>query len=135
MNLRPLVIDDAARAEAARVLAHAEKNHYHPKPGNDVPGDDPAFTARFGTYRAVFTFTHADGLIYRHLSVSVPGKKFPNPVAVFNIAEMFGFAGYDPNKHYAAKLPDGWLMDVNDNEHCVIVAQPIGADVLKEKLQ
>jgi hypothetical protein len=30
--LRPLIIDATAKAKAARVLAHAEKNHYRPGP-------------------------------------------------------------------------------------------------------
>ena len=122
MKLRPLIIDDAAKATAARVLAYAENHPY--RSGQPTPGDNPNFVAEFGTYRAVFTFTHADGLIYRHLSISVPGTKFPNPAAAFMIATLFGFTGWDERTIH--RPPEGWLMDINDSDHCVVLAQICG---------
>src|SRR5215831_1573268 len=94
-GLRPLIINDKARAKAAKVLKHAEQNHYRPGPNAKTPGDDDRFVAKLNTYRAVFTFTHSDGMIWRHLTVSVPGTKFPNPAAAFMIAQLFGFTGWD----------------------------------------
>lgn len=133
MNLRPLVIDDKAKADAASVrsLAEQDSNHYRPdRPGAKIPGDDSRFVAHFGTYRAVFSLTHADGLVYRHLSVSVPGGKYANPVAVFHIAELFGFAGYEGGEF----PPADWLTTVSEDERCIVVAQPLAADAPKEKL-
>lgn len=122
--MRPLVIDDAARSEAARVIGHAEAHHYYPgKMG--TPGDDPAFVAKFGTYRSVFTFTHSDGAVWRHLSISVPSKKFPNPYAAYMIAELFGFTGWNGK---TVEPPEGWLMNVNDREHCITLVQPIASE-------
>ena len=69
--LRPLIIDATAKAKAARVLAHAEKNHYRPGPDVPPPGDHERFVAYLNTYRAVFTFAHTGGMILRHLSISV----------------------------------------------------------------
>lgn len=107
--VRPLVIDDEAKAIAARVIAHAEAHPYHPRPGSTPPGDDPNFVAKLGTYRAVFTITHSDRMVFRHLSISVPGKGFPNPLAVMLIGELFGFTGIEtapPNKSRTA----GWFL-------------------------
>lgn len=133
--MRPLVIDDETRAKVAAVIAHADKHHYMPQPGSPPPGDDERFVAKLGTYRTVFTFTIAEGVLWRHLSVSVPMKgKFPNPVAVFMIAELFGFTGYDSSQHYMASPPKGWAIHVNDDEHCVVVAQPIAATVAKAEM-
>lgn len=121
--MRMLVIDDAARAAAARVLAHAKAHHYRPGPGQTPPGDDNRFVAMLGTYRAVFSFTHSDGGVWRHLSVSVPGTMFPNPAAVFTIADLFGFGGYDQND--PAKPGAKWMFDAMDAEHCVVVAERV----------
>lgn len=122
--MRPLVVDAAAKATAARVLAYAEAHPY--RPGGPVPGDDPNFVARFGTYRAVFTFTHSNGFVYRHLSVSVPSAKYPNPAAAFMIASLFGFTGWD--ERTIDRAPPGWIMDVNKAEHCIVLAQECGRE-------
>lgn len=128
--MRALVIDDNARAEVARVLAHAEKHHY--RSGQPPPGDNEHFVARLGTYRVVFSFTHADDMVWRHLSVSISGARWPHPIAVFMIADLFGFTGYDPNVA-GDKPPQGWAISTSDAEHCVVVAQPIAADVARER--
>lgn len=122
--MRPLIIDDAARAKIARVVAYAMDHPYRPGPGAITPGDNPNFVANLSTYRAVFTFTHHGGQVFRHLSVSVPSKGYPNPAAAFFIAHEFGFTGWDEKQ--IDKLPDGWMMDVNDGEHCVVLAQECG---------
>jgi hypothetical protein len=123
-GLRPLMIDDAARAKIARVVAYAMDHPYIPGPRAPVPGDDPHFVAHLNTYRAVFTFTHSAGKVYRHLSISVPGKGYPNPAAAFLIASEFGFTGWDEKQ--IDRLPEGWLMDVNDADHCVVLGQECG---------
>jgi hypothetical protein len=121
MKIRPLVIDAAARATIARVIAHAMDHPYRPGPGVGAPGDNQNFVAKLNTYRAVFTFTVTPEACYRHLSVSVPGEKYPNPAAAFMIADAFGFTGWDHKQ--VEKLPDGWMIDVNKSEHCVVLAQ------------
>jgi hypothetical protein len=116
---RSLIIDDVARAKAARVLAHAEANPY--LPGDPVPGDQPGFVAHFGSYRSVFTYTHTHWLIFRHLTVSVPTPgKYPNPIAVFEIANLFGFTGHDG---ISDTPPVDWRWDVKPDENCIVVLQ------------
>jgi hypothetical protein len=86
-RMRPSIIDDEARAKAARVLAYAEA---HPcRAGGPTPGDDPNFVADFdiGTSQldrsalpGVFTFTHSEGRVLPapvHLSAE---HGYPNPV-------------------------------------------------------
>lgn len=132
--MRALLINDEARAKVAAVIAHAEKHHYMPQPGSPPPGDDERFVAKLGTYRTVFTFTIAGGVLWRHLSVSVPGKKFPNPVAVFAIADLYGFTGYDASEHYMASPPKGWAINISDDEHCVVVGQPVASTATKAEI-
>ncbi len=130
--MRALIIDDEAKATAARILAYADTHHYHPgRPGQMTPGDDPNFVAHFDTYLAVFSYTHADGIVYRHLSVSVPGSKYPNPFAAFTIAEMFGFTGW--NQRTVEPPPEGWQIDVSQREHCIVLAQVCGHDHLRRE--
>lgn len=124
--IRPLIIDDEARAKAAKVLAYAEAHPYYPRQTTGVPSDDPNFVAMFNTYRAVFTFTHSDGSIYRHLSISVPGSFFANPAAVFTIAALFGFSGWD--ERTIDRAPGDWMLGVNEDEHCVTVVQECGRE-------
>lgn len=120
--LRPLVIDDEARAKAARVIEHAKAHHFHP--GKDPsPGDDPRFVAYLNTYRCVFTFTHADdGKLYRHLSVSIPNPGlFPHPAAILTIGTLFGLTGWD--ERTVDVMPKTWHLDINEVEHFIQVAQ------------
>lgn len=119
--IRALVIDEAARAQARRVIEHAKAHPY--RPGDPVPGDNPDFVAQLGSYRAVFTYTKSDGTTFRHLSVSVPGRGYPHPAAIFTIAELFGLTGWDGRTLHRA--PADWMVSVNRDEHCVVVGQRI----------
>jgi hypothetical protein len=124
--MRALIIDDTAKTEIARVKTHAEAHHYTPGAWK-VPGDDPRYVAKLGSYRVVFTITHAGHDVFRHLSVSVPGNKYPNPAAVFLIAHEFGFTGWD-EKVPGDPGPD-WVVGPHKHDRCVVVAQdfPHGA--------
>jgi hypothetical protein len=121
MRMRPLIIDARALAEVARVKAYAEAHHY--RPGDQTPGDNPKFVAKLSTYRVVFTITHSDAMVWRHLSVSVPSTKWPNPAAVFMLAHHFGFTGWNESK--PSDPGKEWLCDMNKREHCIVVAQPL----------
>jgi hypothetical protein len=132
--VRPLIIDDAAKAKAARVLDYAAAHHYRPgRPGQTTPGDDPNFVAHFGTYRAVFTYTQEprSARVYRHLSISVPGKKYPHQAAAFMIATLFGFTGWD--ERTIDRAPEGWQIEVNQREHCIVLAQVCGHEHQRRK--
>lgn len=108
--MRALVIDDAAKAEAARVISYAMEHPYHPRQGAPVPGDDPGHVAELNTFRAVFSFTVMQGQTFRQLSISVPGGLWPNPWAVCMIAELFGFTGWDGVT--VDPLPASWMAHV-----------------------
>lgn len=121
--MRPLFIDDEARAEVARVVSHAMDHPFYPG-RSATPGDDPHFVALLNTYRTVFTFTHIDDRVYRHLTISVPVTgKYAHPVAAFTIASLFGFTGYDDSK--PLKPGEDWLVDTNENENSIVLAQEI----------
>lgn len=121
--LRPLIIDAEAKAKAARVIAHAAAHPFHPGVG-PTPGDDPRFVAHLNTYRCVFTFTHAEGKVFRHLSVSIPSAGlFPHPAAILTIATLFGFTGWD--ERTIDHMPKDWMLDLNEVDGCAQVAQII----------
>lgn len=76
--MRVLLIDDAARAKVDKVVAYAMDHPYRPGPGKRPPGDDPEHVVHLDTYRAVFTYTHAQGSMYRHLAmVAMGGSRRP----------------------------------------------------------
>jgi hypothetical protein len=123
--MRPLLIDDVAKRKAQAVLDYAltRAHWYRPGKSTQVPGDDPNFVVHLNTYRCVFTITqHSDGFVMRHLTVSVPGELYPSIVAVFMIAELFGFHGWDGKT--VDRLPENWMAQINKAEQCVVLAQP-----------
>ncbi len=122
-RMRPLVIDDAARALAASVRAYADAHPYRPGPGVKPPGDNPEHVALINTFRVVYSLTEAGGQRFRHLSVSVPGTKWPNPAVIWTIAELFGFTGWD--QQAIDKPPDGWMMELDKVNRAVVVAQEL----------
>jgi hypothetical protein len=66
--------------------------------------------------------------VWRHLSISVPGKNYPNPFAAFTIAALFGFTGWDEKT--IEPPPEGWEIHVQLHEHCIVMAQIIRAGAL-----
>ena len=117
------MIDDNAKAKVARVIGYAMDYPFFPGK-SPTPGDDPNFVVHLDTYRCVFTFSHVEGKVYRHLTISIPRTKFyPNAVAAFHIAELFGFTGYD--KSQPSKPPEGWMMDVKRDENYLMLVQEV----------
>lgn len=126
--MRALVIDEGVQDRIREVLyfAMAVPNHYRPFEGKDtalkIPGDDPRYVALVPQgYKAVFTLTEdREGKLWRHLSVSVPGGKYPNPFAVWTIATKFGFEGWDG---ISLTPPKNWVFNRDDGagKRCVVV--------------
>lgn len=110
MNIRPLIINDVVKAEAAKVVEYASKHFYIPGESALPPGDIPAHVLNlaFG-YRCVFSYTAFQGRIFRDLSVSVSAKgKYPNQQALFTIAtELFGFTGWNGGEE---PPPPDWMI-------------------------
>jgi hypothetical protein len=121
--VRPLIIDDVAKARAAKLRAYAEQPEHHYTPYVDaVPGDQPEFQLQLNTYKCVFTITKSprDGSLVRHLSISIPAAgSYANPVAVFAIADLLGFTGWDG----ADKAGKDWTVGMHETERCIVVAQ------------
>jgi hypothetical protein len=131
--VRPLLIDNETRAKVKLVLDFAEQpeNYYIVGAGGfsfqRPPSDDDRHVTWIPVgFKCVFSMTRsvAEGKLYRHLSISVPAAgKYPNPYAAYVIAELFGFTGW--NQKAVIPPPVNWLMNVNKEEHCVMLAQAV----------
>lgn len=122
--IRPLILDEAIKAEAAKVIEYAAMHHYIPGESPLPPGDyaEHVLKTQFG-YRCVFSFTVVHGQMYRDLSVSVSTKgKYPNEFAFYTIAtELFGFTGWDGSTILPA--PKDWMIDRDVHYPAVRVVQ------------
>jgi hypothetical protein len=123
MNIRPLVVDDAARQKVKRIVDYALDPAHWYRPGKDsrVPGNDPHFVAHLDTYRCVFTITDGPQGAFRHLTISIPSEQYANVFVAYTIAELFGFTGWDGKSF---DLPESWFANANKDEHCVVLCQP-----------
>ena len=132
MNVRPLVIDDAFKAECRRLREFAEnpKNWYELGENLEppfVPGDRPEYVLKteFG-FRVVFTITHVPShrpQPFRHMTISVPGENQPNPTVVFTIAHHLGFTGAVTTDGVATE-PGKWGIAANREDDCITVQEP-----------
>lgn len=99
--MRPLIINDETKAEVQRVLRHAEANamswaELQARATGAITtalGSDPAFRCVLPMgYVCVFCFEMQRAVKMRYLSVSVADSgKWPNELAVDQIAQLFGF--------------------------------------------
>lgn len=127
--MRALVIDDAAKETARRVVEFAIKpeNWYRVDGGSGlnegivIPGSDLRYGCKLNTFRCVFSITKSAQGTWRHLSISVPSEHYPNPFAVYTIAELFGFKGWNG---ITEDLPANWQVAVNPQEHCIVMICP-----------
>lgn len=140
-TMRLLSISPDVRQAADRLREHAEKpeNWFRPGPpetwgrlqGSGLrPGDKPEHHLQipFG-FSCVFSWTIASfggkPTVVRDLSVKVPDA-IPNPIAVYEIAELFGFT-----KREKPGSPGGsWLLHLDScKTPCVCVIEAVeGAD-------
>lgn len=115
------MIDNAARAKAMKVIAHANAHPFDPGVDAWVPGDIPDFAEMFDAYRVVFTFSRVGNQLWRHMSVSAPGGLYPSLMAIFTLAELFGFTGW--NQEAIKQMPEDWLAIVFDDPPHVVLIQ------------
>jgi hypothetical protein len=130
--MRPLIIDEVARAKAQAIIEYAIAHPYQPGPGIKPPGDDPGHWAMFNTFRVVFSFTYGTGsyapgepqqpMKFAHISISIPGGKWPNPIAVWSLCDLFGFTGWDGKSQ---EPPPGWLPHMDHQHRAIVVVQPL----------
>ena len=124
--MRPLFLTPENKEKALVVLSFAERpeNWFHSPGSSRVPGDRAEFTVVIDTFRCVYTHTVSNGRHFRHLSISVPAVgKMPHPISVFTLATFFGFTGAEMAKDVATDHGDDWMLDMNDGERCIVVAQ------------
>jgi len=120
MSLRPLIIGPEERAAAVRIIAYAEKHPYYVGDAM-VPGNIPQHVLIWTSgYRAVFSMTASGGVLWKHLSVSVPGEHLPNPEAVKAIGVLFGFT---PEPIGRSGFPTKWGIELSKHENCVVVGE------------
>ena len=125
--MRPLVIDDDQQrgVDALVKFASEEENWFHAFKDTWTPGDRPEYILHLNSYRCVFTCTESsDGKLYRHLSISVPAD-YPAPIAVFQLAAMFGFTGGQDGSGICVGPGDSWSIRVDTEAHCIVVAQEV----------
>jgi hypothetical protein len=125
--MRPLIIDDQIKAEIRRVVDYAARpeNYYEPGISPQPPGDDARHVVLIPVgFRCVFSITKGGQQLFRHLSISVDSLKYPNEVAVWAIADLFGFTGWNG---FDEAHPIDWMFYVNKDEHCVVVGQLLNA--------
>lgn len=109
------MIDDAARAELARLKERAEAFPIGPAAllritsgAAPPPGDDPKHVAHlFGGWRIVYTIEDHGRVTVRHLSVSVDSGKSPNVLGVAMIARELGFTVGDIGGEVPNAMPFG----------------------------
>lgn len=118
--MRPLIIDEEAKQNIARVLAYAEKHKYTKDQMvslmngiGTIPGDDPGFCCRFRVgFRAVFCIEEQPFGWSKHLSVSVDNpKKAPHEQAVRLLMQEFGIS--TPLEECHVWLEEGPVSAVN----------------------
>lgn len=127
-----IVIDDAAKAKAAALVAYAEAHPYRPdEPGTRVPAEDPNQVAQFDSFRVVFSFTEVQGVLLRQLSISLVNRRrgmYPDPIMAFAIADLLGFTGWAEG---SMRIPAGWSCKPIPADGCVSIIQPVGSTVPK----
>jgi len=133
--MRLLEISPAAKRRAQKVVAHAKKkaNWFNPKlPGwmSKIPGHDRKHQVALNSFRCVFSYTiDTDrNTVHRHLSVSVPGGKWPHTIAVKEIAKMFGFTG--ASEAVDDDYPKDWVVHLKKDDpvddDCIVLGQDTG---------
>lgn len=121
--MRLLLIDEVTKIRISEVVRFASTNWYRPGYSETVPGEDSRHVLMLNSFRCVFSFTREfNREIYRHLTVSVRGGKYPNPIAFYVIADLFGFTGWDGR---STEHPLDWKLDLDPEDRCVVVAQMV----------
>ena len=132
--MRALIVGPDEKAAITKLVAFAEQPEHWYFPGSDfIPGNNPDYVVSVPQgFRCVFTFTKKGGTVFRHLTISVPGARYPTPEASIMLALEFGFTSRFKVSSNAmtydlmAKMEhDGWLFSADPDEHCVVLLQPV----------
>jgi hypothetical protein len=125
--MRPLILDAETKQSVQRVIDFASlpENTYIPANNAQPPGDNPQYVAQLNSFRCVFSITESKGKRFRQLSVSIPSKLFPNAIAVFTIASLFGFTGGTIIEDITTEPCASWQIAIDENAHCIVVAEEL----------
>jgi hypothetical protein len=126
--MRALILTPAVRQQCRDLATWAERpdNWYRPDRDAEPPGDNPAYVLMLEHgFRAVYTCTAVDGKRFRHLSVSVEGTKYPNEVAAFTIAGMFGFTGGAVTGEATTAPGPDWQIVVDKPTRSIVFVQEV----------
>jgi len=126
--MKALIFDETNKQKVEKLLEFANRpeNYYVIGTTSFIPGDRPEYVAQINDYRCVFTMTKDEGLIYRHLSISVPVPgRLPHPIAAFTMATWFGFTGAIMNKDVAMEPGKDWQIGLGGDKGCVVFLQAL----------
>lgn len=132
MSLRPLVIDDEARARVAKIVAYAQqKDHWYvvDPDGHSTqmnPRDNYRHVTLLGNYRCVFSWTFDErvSMLFRHLSVTVDDVRSQQHVTkLWTLAQLFGFTGWAPEMGLTPGRD--WLVTIQPADRAVVLQQAI----------
>ena len=125
--VQPLIIDDIQKEAVASLVlfAQEEENWYRLQQDKWIPGHREEYCVHLNNYRCVFTHTVVEGVRHRHLSISIPGKNYPNPIAFYTIATWFGFTGAKMLNDVAIE-PGKWGFCIHEQDGCIILVEEIG---------
>ena len=131
-----LLLTGAGKDRAHDVALYAADPAHWYRPGISpfvVPGDLDVYTAQIDSFRCVFTYTHHEGVLFRHLSISVAARmqgRVPQPIVAFTLATWFGFTGGDVDEEKDVTLGPGadWAFSAEEEPVAhVVLVQRIGA--------
>jgi hypothetical protein len=115
-------LSEAQVRRVCRVVSWAQSHWYEPLKKAGAPSDDPNHWVKIGRYRCVFSFSveQRTRKVFRHLVIKAKGK-VARLVEAFEIAEAFGFTGWDGKS--ADLSPAGWLVDSDKEAGSVVLMQ------------
>lgn len=127
--MRALLLTPEIKSRIAAQVewANRPENRYRAGVDPEPPGDNPACIMNLEHgFRVVYSRTLApDGSEWRHLSISVEGTKYPNQMAAYSIATLFGFTGGEQVEDVTVKPGEDWMFHIDEEARCIVVAQRV----------
>jgi hypothetical protein len=128
-----LIVGPEERAAVAAVMEYAARPENYWVGKGLAPGQKPEHCVLLGLVRAVYSVDVLpvanpqvpSGMI-RHLSISsltAPKGKALHPIAVYEVAMLFGFTA--PDEHFSGDFPLDWAMKLVEGERVIEVGQAI----------
>ena len=127
--MRPFIITPQKKQAIRELVSFAaKKENWFSETATWSPGDRPSYVIELDTFRVVFTYSKIGFMVYRHISISVPGKgNYPNPYVAYTISHLFGFTGgrVEDEDFVTAPGPN-WQMRIDKQHQCIEFIQDTG---------